>query len=110
MSADISAGDANYGDFRVHAQLQPGQQARSVSWADRLRPVSEVLRCRRCGDVIGVYEPLIRVTEGRLLESSRAVAPELSDDDAEHYHRACFERLGTVLDPLGEPDGPGRAP
>ncbi len=51
-----------------------------------------MLRCRRCGEVIGVYEPLIRVEEGRALESSRAVQPELSDADAEHYHRACFER------------------
>jgi hypothetical protein len=51
-----------------------------------------MLRCRHCGKVIGVYEPLMRVKEGGVVESSRAVDPELSDWDAEHYHRACFER------------------
>ena len=52
-----------------------------------------MLRCRHCGEVIGVYEPLVRLAEGRAYESSRAVDPSCSDCDAEHYHRACFERL-----------------
>lgn len=68
---------------------------------DRL---SEMLRCRDCGEVIGVYEPLIRVTGGRAVESSRALDPELSrvepsHGDVAHYHRACFERLGEVRRP-----------
>lgn len=57
--------------------------------------MSEILRCRHCGEVIGVYEPLITLTDGRAVESSRALDPALSDR-AENYHRACFERRGAV--------------
>jgi hypothetical protein len=59
----------------------------------------EMLRCRACGEVIGVYEPLIVVAAGRVVESSRAIAPVFSDQDAEHYHRVCFERLGETQTP-----------
>jgi hypothetical protein len=63
--------------------------------------VSKVLRCRRCGEVIGVYEPLIRVTEGHTVETSRAVDPQVSGRDAEPYHRACFELLGETQPSAG---------
>ncbi len=53
-----------------------------------------MLHCRHCREVIGVYEPLITLAEGRFVESSRLLDPYLSDRDGEHYHRACFERLG----------------
>ena len=51
-----------------------------------------MLRCRHCGEVIGVYEPLIRVSAETVIESSRAGDPELADHGGEHYHRACYER------------------
>jgi hypothetical protein len=51
------------------------------------------LCCDRCGEVIGVYEPLIRVLDGHAHESSRALDPGASERDGEHYHRACYERL-----------------
>jgi hypothetical protein len=63
--------------------------------------MSERLRCRHCGEVIGVYEPLVRVGEDRAAESSRALDPLLSDLDVELYHRACFERLGETQTPGG---------
>jgi hypothetical protein len=55
--------------------------------------MSEMARCRHCGEVIGVYEPLITVTGGHAVTSSRALDPELTDRNGEHYHRACFELL-----------------
>lgn len=57
-------------------------------------PISEFVRCAHCSDVIGVYEPLVRVLNGRTYETSRALQPVSCDQGAEHYHRACYERLG----------------
>jgi hypothetical protein len=55
--------------------------------------MSDVLRCQCCGEVIGVYEPLVRLLDGCAHESSRALEPGGSKRDGEHYHRACYERL-----------------
>jgi hypothetical protein len=40
-------------------------------------PMSVNPRCERCGDVIGVYEPLVTVREGRVLETSLLSSPDL---------------------------------
>lgn len=53
--------------------------------------MSALPRCEHCGEVIGVYEPLVRILDGRPHHTSRALEP--SSQDGEHYHRACFERL-----------------
>jgi hypothetical protein len=47
--------------------------------------------CRICGDVIGVYEPAVRVRKGRARSTSRAAASpgELIPED-ELYHRDCY--------------------
>jgi len=54
--------------------------------------MDDVLRCRHCGEVIGVYEPLIVSTGGRARETSRAAEDH---DEArlrgDCYHRGCFE-------------------
>lgn len=76
-----------------HASLRSAQPL-SLLTATRARPVSELLRCRHCGEVIGVYEPLVSVKDDRVVETSRAVDPNLSDREAEHYHRACFDPRG----------------
>ena len=55
--------------------------------------MSEALRCDDCGEVIGVYEPLVRLLDGRAYESSRARRARLLGRGGEHYHRACYERL-----------------
>lgn len=48
-------------------------------------------RCARCGDVIGVYELLIHVVNGRPQETSRAAQPELSlGFRGPMYHAACY--------------------
>lgn len=54
--------------------------------------MSGSLLCESCGEVIGVYEPLVRLLDGRAYETSRAVEP--SHQGGEHYHRACYGRLG----------------
>lgn len=53
--------------------------------------MSDRLRCRRCGDVIGVYEPLIVFVEGQPRETSRLAEPQAGA--LECYHRACYESL-----------------
>ena len=56
------------------------------------------LRCDHCGDVIGVYEPLILRVQGDSWETSRIVDPQLPLPGAEHYHRACFSALHQARD------------
>jgi len=63
--------------------------------------VSESLRCKRCGEVIGVYEPLVRLLDGRVYETSRALEPAPSDRGAEHYHRTCYQGLDEDEPPAG---------
>jgi hypothetical protein len=49
-----------------------------------------VLRCGHCGEVIGVYEPLVVLTEREARESSLAAEPQLHNSNAAHYHTACY--------------------
>ena len=62
------------------------------------------LTCRRCGDVIGVYEALIVSSRGRARASSRAAEPELSPAQGDLYHHACY--LETEAEQV---DRPGQA-
>jgi hypothetical protein len=55
--------------------------------------MSDKLRCCHCGDVIGVYEPLVEILDGRVHETSRALEPNAAGQAGDCYHRACFERL-----------------
>jgi hypothetical protein len=49
-------------------------------------------RCQLCGEVIGVYEPLINLLAGGARESSRAADPGLSAaTGGSLYHAACYE-------------------
>jgi hypothetical protein len=51
----------------------------------------DVLRCAHCGEAIGVYEPLVVVTDVLSRESSIASDPAVRDIHGEHYHRGCYE-------------------
>jgi len=54
--------------------------------------MDEVWRCARCGDVIGVYEPLVIVDENGARHVSRAAEPQLSrEQGVPHYHRTCYD-------------------
>lgn len=59
--------------------------------------------CRFCGDVIGVYEPLIVLREGEARETSRAARHGRLC--GELYHRACYQLRG---EPSERIDGPVR--
>ena len=55
-------------------------------------------RCRQCGDLIGVYEPLIVLADGHPRETSRAAYPN-AGDSVQCFHRHCYEELS-------KPDAP----
>jgi hypothetical protein len=42
---------------------------------------------------MGIYEPLIRLLDGRAHETSRALEPNVAEQAGDCYHRACYERL-----------------
>ena len=61
--------------------------------ADGLSPTAESparVCCDRCGEVLGVYEPLILAAGGRVRETSRAAEQSLPLVGATYYHRACY--------------------
>ena len=53
--------------------------------------MSERLRCAHCGDVIGVYEPLVAFAGQRARETSVAAESLSADGAADYYHRACYD-------------------
>lgn len=53
--------------------------------------LAHVLRCAQCGDVIGVYEPVILVSNGFPRATSLASDPAVSRARGEPYHRACYD-------------------
>jgi hypothetical protein len=55
---------------------------------------SQMLLCRHCGDVIGMYEPLIVQTSTERRETSLTAEPRLPIETAAFYHRACYEHAG----------------
>jgi hypothetical protein len=54
--------------------------------------MSQVLHCDDCGDVIGVYEPLVAIVDGHARELSRAAEPSAAGHATQRFHRACYER------------------
>jgi hypothetical protein len=52
-----------------------------------------VPRCGACDDVIGVYEPLVRVLEASVRRTSRAADPLLPSPGERWYHLGCYESL-----------------
>jgi hypothetical protein len=52
--------------------------------------MSGILRCQRCEDVIGVYEPMIVVVDGQPRETSRAADDTTKALTGIYYHRSCF--------------------
>jgi hypothetical protein len=47
-------------------------------------------RCRHCGELIGVYEPLILTADSGRHETSVLAEPELFPTDEDCYHRDCW--------------------
>jgi hypothetical protein len=59
------------------------------------------LRCHHCDDVIGVYEPMIVLTDGQARNTSRAAEPDERGSRGECYHRACFTQVHGEHEVLG---------
>jgi hypothetical protein len=58
----------------------------------------DTFRCAHCGDVIGVYEPLVECQDSHSRTTSRAAEPGLKATDGSYYHRRCFhERASNPL-------------
>jgi hypothetical protein len=56
----------------------------------RRTAVMERFLCERCGDMIGVYEPLVMCNHDTVRSTSRAAEPELQAADNAYYHRDCY--------------------
>jgi hypothetical protein len=50
----------------------------------------EALHCGDCGELIGVYEPVIVVSSGAARETSHAAEPTLRPGEGQHFHQACY--------------------
>jgi hypothetical protein len=50
----------------------------------------ERLECKHCRDVIGVYEPMVIVTEAQARTTSRAAEHGMGDWPGDRYHCACY--------------------
>ncbi|HWV87531.1 MAG TPA: hypothetical protein VNZ62_18925 [Capillimicrobium sp.] len=50
--------------------------------------------CAVCGDVVGVYEPIVArsLDGGLVVETSLAAEPELQTQGWTCFHRACYSR------------------
>jgi len=54
--------------------------------------------CAACGQVIGVYEPLVHVIDGVAHKTSRAAEPQLVQNQVDAlYHLACRDLGGAEL-------------
>ena len=52
--------------------------------------MQQPMRCARCGDVIGIYEPLVLLADGLARTTSAASEPRVGEEPGEHFHRACY--------------------
>lgn len=55
--------------------------------------------CSACGDVIGVYEPMLVVMEEELFVTSRAAARDSLPPGARRYHLSCSALPGGETPP-----------
>jgi hypothetical protein len=55
--------------------------------------VVDDLRCARCGEIIGIYEPTIVLAGEEIRETARAADDRLPVKGAAHYHRDCYAAI-----------------
>lgn len=87
-------------DLRIHpddawrhiADANPGVEATANHPSSGGGP-----RCGACNDVIGVYEPLVRVLHGSVRKTSRAAEPLLPQAGERWYHLGCYQSLDDEL-------------
>jgi hypothetical protein len=77
------------------AQLDsPSTEAATAEPAGEAHEQSKAVErflCEVCGDVIGVFEPLVMRTVENERATSRAAEPELRARDGAYFHRECHE-------------------
>jgi hypothetical protein len=73
--------------------------AAACSSHDPVMSSSETIRCRLCGDVIGVYEPMILLLDDEAGASSGAAANRRIPANARRLHAACFALLNRRPEP-----------
>jgi hypothetical protein len=56
------------------------------------------VRCQQCGDLIGVYEPVIVRDGDAIRETSRIAEPSFELAIGEPFHRNCFIKLESEFD------------
>jgi hypothetical protein len=90
VSADPEPSASHYDPPSTRFTLAAVNAGSAAAHRDRAAAIHLPLRCTRCGDVIGVYEPLVILTDGdgKVHETSLAAQPDLSPH-GEYYHRAC---------------------
>ena len=57
---------------------------------DTPRKDDEPLRCRHCGDVIGVYEPMVVISRGVPVRTSGAAPKDGAMLAGDSFHSRCF--------------------
>jgi hypothetical protein len=62
------------------------------------------MRCEHCGDVIGIYEPLVLLADGHARTSSAAAEPQIGDELGKHFHRACYPDSLAAITAHGDGD------
>jgi hypothetical protein len=66
----------------------------------------ETTRCRRCGDVIGVYEPMVLLLDDEAGMASGAAANRRIPVHAPRLHADCFALLGSSPEPTLQDSSP----
>jgi hypothetical protein len=53
----------------------------------------DFFRCHDCGQIIGVYEPIVAYDGSGARTTSRAAEPDLRASAAAYYHRSCYAAI-----------------
>ena len=59
-------------------------------------PIEGIRKCGHCGDVIGAYESMVILSDGRAHRTSRAGADESMLAAGECYHAECFAQTHEI--------------
>ena len=61
------------------------------------------LTCDHCGEVIGVYEPMVAIVDGEAHETSRAAERPVAAVPGLRYHRDCYAERSQASPIAGQP-------
>jgi hypothetical protein len=76
----------------------PVDRPRADESADPAELALRRFDCRRCGETIGVYEPLAAAGELGVRITSRAAEPDSIGPAEICYHRACYEQAEASIE------------